>query len=374
MNFDRLEKFQNWLCDEWRIPGNTCIAYVGGKEVYRHSAGFNDRENNIRMRGDELFYVYSITKTVTTLAALQLLEKGLFHLNDGLDMYMPEFHNPKVKSGGKVVDAKGWIRVRDLFSMTAGYDYDLCSDEINKHRNADGTISTLEMAKGIAETPLTFNPGEDWLYSVCHDVLAAFVEKVSGQRFADYVKENIFDPCGMKDSCFHMDEEEKLRRMAQQYQFNDSTGMAKVYGKKNDYVFGDCYDSGGAGLISTADDMAKYAKVLAAGGITDSGERIISRRTIDLWRTNTLNEKQLKSYNWDGLCGYGYGLGVRTHMNPAESGSLSPLGEFGWSGAAGGFIMVDPENEVGLFYVHHMLNNQEWFTVPRIRNIFYSCL
>ncbi len=379
MNFDRLEQYQDWLCNEWRIPGNTCICHVNGTEVYRHSAGYSDVESKTKMKGNELFNMYSISKTVTTLAALQLLERGLFELNEGLDRYLPEFHDVKVKitnSEGteEIRKAEKWIRIRDLFQMTSGYDYTTDNEYIRARQSAPGIITTREMSKALGETPLCFEPGDRWMYGMSHDILAALVEVISGERFSTYVKKNIFGPAGMNNSYFHLPEDEIESRMASQYRFDDDSGKALKISKKNNFIFGDEYDSGGAGIISTAEDMARYADILARGGVTKDGHRLISRATIDLWRHNTLDERQRRTFDWSPLEGYGYGLGVRTHLDPSKSGSLTPLGEFGWSGAAGGYILVDPDNGISMFYVHHMLNNQEWYTTPRLRNLLYACL
>ncbi len=379
MDFTKLREFQDWMSEFWRIPGSTCVAYVNGEKVYEHSAGYADVEKGEKMKGDELMFMYSITKIVTTLSALQLLEKGLFHLNDTLDYYMPEFSDMKVRKSDEngeeiIVPAEKKILVRDLFQMTCGYDYNLETEQIKARMSEPGKISTMEMAKALAETPLLFEPGDKWCYGLGHDILAAFVEKLTGKRFADYVKENIFEPVGMKNSYFHLPEEEIEKRMAQQYCFDDTTVSYKPIGKWNWAVFGNEYDSGGAGIISTVSDIALLAKVIAGGGVTDSGIRIISKATIDLWRTNCLDEKQMFHYCWDALKGYGYGLGVRTHIDRAKSGSLSSIGEFGWTGAAGGFLIIDPDKNVALYYAHHMQNNQEYFTNPRLRNLLYSCL
>ena len=379
MNFEKLREFQDWMSDSWRIPGSTCICCVDGEEVYRHSSGYADIESKKRMQGDELLFMYSISKVVTSLAAMQLLERGLYHLNDGLDIYMPEFHDVKVRyrledGTEQIRPAKTWIRVRDILSMTAGYEYTTDNEYIRARSSAPGIITTREMARALAETPLTFEPRSRWNYSMCHDILGAFIEAVSGMRFADYVKKYIFEPVGMNNSFFHLPAEELEKRMASQYSFNDTTCRAEKIPLSNWSVFGDEYDSGGAGVISTAGDMALLADTLARGGVTRSGKRIISKAAIDLWRHNVLDEEQLKSYSWDTLEGYGYGLGVRTHLDPAKSGSLSPVGEFGWTGAAGGFIVIDPDNKVSMFYAHHMLNNQESFTTPRLRNLLYACL
>lgn len=379
MDFTKLREFQDWMSESWRIPGSTCVAYANGEKVYEHSAGYADVEKGMKMNGDELMFMYSISKVVTTLCALQLLEQGMYHLNDTLDYYMPEFSDMKVRKRDEngnetIVPAEKKLRVRDLFQMTCGYDYNLETEQIKARMSEPGKISTMEMAKALAETPLLFEPGEKWCYGLGHDILAAFVEKLTGKRFADYVKENVFDPVGMKNSYFHLPEDELEKRMAQQYVFDDTTVSYKPIGKGNWAVFGDEYDSGGAGVIATVSDIALFAKVIANGGVCDSGKRIISKASIDLWRTNCLDDKQLACYDWDALAGYGYGLGVRTHMDRAKSGSLSSIGEFGWTGAAGGFIIIDPDRNAALFYAHHMQNNQEYFTNPRIRNLFYSCL
>lgn len=378
MDFTRLARFQDWLSDEWRIPGSSCVAYVDGKKVYEHSSGYADVERGIRMKGDELLNMFSITKVITSLAALQLLEKGLYHLNDGLDNYLPEFRNIKVahilpNGECEIKKAERYMRVRDLFCMGSGYDYALDTEQIKRHKDENGNITAREMARALAETPLLFEPGEKWCYGLSHDILAAFVEVLSGEKFRDYVKKNIFDPVGMKDSYFHITPELE-KRMAAQYRFNNEKGVAERIEYGNWAVISPEYDSGGAGLLSTVPDVAKLASVLAMGGITPEGERIVSERTVSLWHTNCLSDDVRRECLWDTLDGYGYGLGVRTHMDPSKSGSLSPIGEFGWTGAAGGFIMMDTETRSGLFYAHHMQNNQEYFTVPRLRNIFYSCL
>ena len=166
----------------------------------------------------------------------------------------------------------------------------------------------------------------------------------------------------------------KMKRLAVQYNWRDDLGKYLPTNNTCGHILGPDYDSGGAGVLSTCADYAKFAETIANGGISREGYRFLAPRTVDLWRTNALDARQRESYNWSQLAGYGYGLGVRTHINRAKSGGFSPLGEFGWSGAAGAYILIDPENKVGFFYAHHMLNNQEYFTTPRLRNLLYSCL
>lgn len=359
--------------------GGECLVYHKHKPIYRHSYGYADKESKTPITPDTLFNIYSETKVSTCTAALQLLEAGKFLLTDPLSEYMPEFKDMSVSyevSPGKweVVPAKNEMKIHHLFSMSAGYTYNCESAEIKAEKErTGGNSTTLEMVRAMAKTPLAFEPGTQWNYSLCHDILAALVEVVSGKRFGTYLKENIFDPLGMKNTGMLPDETVKAR-MASQYQYNRTTKTADKISKNNAFCLGSRYESGGAGLYSCADDYILLADALCNGGVGLSGNRILSRRTIDLMRTNRLSDEMLKNYDWDALAGYGYGLGVRTLINPAKAGALSPVGEFGWSGAAGAYLLADPENEVAVFYVQHMLDNWEPYTHPRIRNLVYACL
>lgn len=238
--------------------------------------------------------------------------------------------------------------------------------------------------------PLLFEPGEDWNYSFSHDVLAAVIEIVSGKKYRDYLKESVFEPLDMKDTTFHLEDEQK-KRLAPLYRFVDETGERDLVANQskdtsdlggyiertddiNTLVFGSEYDSGGAGIITTVSDYAKLANALACGGVSQNGEQILRTESIELLRTNQLNEKQRKSFNWDQLSGYGYGLGVRTMMKPMEFHAKSNIGEFGWGGAAGASVYVDPSVRLGVFYAHHMLNPQEDYYQPRLRDVLYECL
>ena len=160
---------------------------------------------------------------------------------------------------------------------------------------------------------------------------------------------------------------------------------AQKYGKANDgtfvnvgkrvsYVLGEEYDSGGAGITTTVDDYAKLTAALAGGGMGVNGERILSSNTVELMKVDRLTPEQHKDYNWNALAGYGYGMGVRTHIDQAKSGSIASIGEFGWGGAAGASFYADTKNNLGIFYVQHCLNPREEWYQPRLRNIVYSCL
>ena len=142
----------------------------------------------------------------------------------------------------------------------------------------------------------------------------------------------------------------------------------------NEFIHGEEYDSGGAGIITTVSDYVKLAQALANNGVGLTGERILSANTIDLMRTNTLDENQIKTFDWKQLSGYGYGLGVRTMIDRAQGGSIGNIGEFGWGGAAGASVYIDPAVKLAAVYAKHTLNPREEYYQPRVRNVLYACL
>ncbi|MBR5542843.1 MAG: beta-lactamase family protein [Oscillospiraceae bacterium] len=393
MDFTKLKELMQHFVDEEYAPGNTIRVCIGNEVVFDYSCGYSNINNKKEMRGDEFFYLYSCSKITTVTAALQLLEKGVFSLDDPLYEYIPEYRNMYIQTeNGDAVKAKKDIKIINLFNMTAGLTYNVDSSGIKKARELTcGRMDTDVVVRKIASDPLSFEPGERFQYSLCHDVLAGLVSIVSGMKFRDYVKENIFKPLGMNSSVYHMTDEIRWR-MATQYQYisensdeavdiveaqktgNDKKGRYEEVGFKNSLVLGEEYDSGGAGIISTVADYMKLATALANHGLGQDGERILSASTVDLMRTNTLSETQLEPFNWKQLIGYGYGLGVRTMMDKEKSGSLSSIGEFGWGGAAGASVYIDPDIKLSAVYAKHTLNPREEYYQPKVRDCIYSCL
>lgn len=387
MDFTPMKKFMDGLTD-WIIPGNSIVVYKDNKKVFEYSSGYQDLENKVKMQGDELLNIYSCSKVMTVCAALQLYEQGKFLLTDPLYDYMPEFRNMTVRKDGETVKAERPITIQNLFTMTAGFSYDMQSPAFKKAQElTNGRMETREVIKCLAEEPLHFEPGTKWNYSLCHDVLAGFVEAVSGQRFSEYVKENMFDCLDMNESYYHATPEIE-KRIAQQYQCVVSEtdlvklqtnqcneqGTVKNVGKGNELVPGPEYDSGGAGIITSIGDYGKFTAALANGGLGLNGNRILSENTVNLLKRNQLNEEHFKNFNWIQLKGYGYGLGVRTMMDCAAAGSNGSVGEFGWGGAAGATVLVDTDCKLAAFYSHHMLNPQETYYQPRLRNVLYNCI
>lgn len=392
MNFKNLKAFMDDMAKNHTV-GNDVEIYLNGKSVFRYFSGYSDCENKTPLNGGELYNIYSCSKVATVTAGLQLLEKGRFLLSDPLYEYIPEFRNMYVKTAnGELRKAENPITIRDLFTMSAGFTYDFNSGWVERAKNAtNGRFDTVASIKEFAKDPILFEPGTHWSYSLGHDVLAALVSVISGKKFRDYVKENIFDPVGMNETYYHATPEIE-KRIAEQYRFvpddgntiddiveaqrsgNAKHGTFKNIGKNISHVIGPEYDSGGAGIITSVADYAKFCAALANYGTALNGEKILSAPTIELMRTNHLNDTQLKDLNWQQLLGYGYGLGVRTHINPAVSGCLSSLGEFGWGGAAGATAIIDPKINLAVFYSQHVLNPREEYYQPRLKNVVYADL
>ncbi|WP_054955159.1 serine hydrolase domain-containing protein [Paenibacillus dakarensis] len=377
MDFKPLSKFIDRITD-WRIPWAEVLVLHQNHEVFRYRRGYADLEGCIPIHENQIIRLYSLTKIMTCTAALQLVEKGELLLNDPLSNYLPEYGEMTVKMtlpSGEVTFEKAMrpIRVRDLFTMSAGLSYDIHSPSILEVvRRTDGRAPTREVAAAIAKEPLLFEPGSRWSYSLSHDVLAALVEVVGGRKFGTYIRDEITGPLGMRDTGFDVPEEDRSR-LATQYEYSESLGKP-IRKDGNDYRIGSEYESGGAGLFSTVNDYAVFLNTLTNKGTSPEGIRILAAETVELMRTNHLTEAMRSHFSWSQLAGYGYGLGVRTHMLREISGSLSPLGEFGWSGAAGALAIIDPASQLTVMYAQHMLNNQEPYVHPRLRNLVYTCL
>ena len=392
MDFTNLKNFMDDMASN-HTPGAVAEVYYGGKKVFRYACGYSDLASQTMMTGEEMFNIYSCSKVATVTAGAQLLEKGKFLLSDPLAEYIPEFAKMQIKQAdGTLIEAKNQITIGDLFSMTAGFTYNMKSAGFERAREMTaGRMDTVETIRCMAIDPLSFEPGTHWRYSLCHDVLGALISVISGQKFRDYVKENIFEPLGMQESVYHYTEE-TLKKTATMYSFvvdgqedydiveaqkygSAKSGIFMDVGKNNNScILGEEYDSGGGGIITTVADYAKLTAALANYGMGLTGERILSAHTVDLMRTNRLNEQQLKDFCWKQLAGYGYGLGVRTHIDRAKSGMNSNLGEFGWGGAAGATVIVDPQINLGVFFAQHTLNPREEYYQPRLKNVVYSCL
>ena len=348
--FEKLEETLDQFL-EVGIPGNDCIVCHNGKVIYRKQRGFADREKQTPMTGQEHYSIFSCSKPITCAAALQLWEKGLYNLDDELCKYMPEFSDMKIAGHGGLVPAKNRITIRHLFTMTAGFDYNGSSPSIKKcWQDTEGKCPTREVMKYLAKEPLSFEPGEKWQYSLCHDVLAAFVEVVSGMEFNAYVTKNIFEPLGMKHSTYLLPADQfKNENMATEYLCIDGKTDPVYFenfaigNQYNPFRFGSEYASGGAGCVSTVEDYSRFLNAMCQDGV------ILKQDTVAMMTTNQLNEAQAATFN---LPGYAYGLGVRC---PKDAENV--LQDAGWDGAAGAYLSFDTKRNLTMYYGQFVRGN-----------------
>ena len=271
-----------------------------------------------------------------------LCERGLISLEDNLSSYMPEFEKMQIKCDTGVCEAKNPITVRHLFSMTSGIPYDVYSPSLKRYRReTDGRCPTRLLPKYLALEPLVCEPGERWEYGLSHDLLAALIEIITGEKFGEFVKENIFTPLGMEHTTFSHDED-TVDKLAPQYNYNQNLSEPVPCAKRNIYNFGSEYEAGGAGCITTLDDYMRFLEGLRLG-------RLISLDTLDLMAKNQIDESSRDSF-WLYDMGYGYGLGVRCPRDCTKS-------DFGWGGAAGAVLMIDTEHELTALYIQHVLSS-----------------
>ncbi|MBO5790978.1 MAG: beta-lactamase family protein [Lentisphaeria bacterium] len=343
--FEKLEKFLDGL-RELPVPGNDCIVCRKGEVVFRHTAGFADKEKTRPLTGSEKYQLFSCSKMITCCAALQLWEQGKFDLEDELCRYLPEYAQMKVRTPDGITDARNKITLRHLFTMKAGFNYDLNAPALRRaFDDTKGSCPTREVIRYLAQEPLDFEPGTKWQYSLAHDVLAAVVEEIAGMEFNEYVTKNIFDVLGMESCTFLLPsaQYDTLLPLYHELSAGDPLCLLQGIGYSGSAPFrlGPCYASGGAGCVSTAEDYNKLLQALCMG------ERILKRSTIDMMRHDELDDEQQKA-TWNGPY-YSYGLGVRC---PRRGQTMR--NDFGWGGAGGAYFCIDPEREVTVLYMQHV--------------------
>ena len=379
LDFSRLQAHMDMLHDECGIPTCDVIVCHEGKPVYRYMTGMANLSHRKTVGDDTLYFLYSCTKPITAAAGMQLVERGVISLDDPVAAYLPEYANAFILENGSKVTVGREMTIRHLFTMSAGLTYDLGSSSISDRRAALGNkASTRNMVPAFIQEPLSFRPGERFQYSLCLDVLAAVIEVASGRSFGKYLKENIFDPLGMTDTGFHPNAEQAAR-IADQYAAAQDGTIRSIAKSIGGFRITEAYESGGAGLFSSTADYAKFAVAMSLGGISPEGVRILKPETV-----KQMSAQQMGSYVVCGnfSCaagpGYGYGLGVRTLID-RSAGQRSHLGEIGWDGAAGAYILMDPDAKMAIVYMQHV---REWpnIKVPTghihipIRDLAYDIL
>jgi CubicO group peptidase (beta-lactamase class C family) len=374
----RIRPVMESYVNERGIAGISTLISRRGRVVHAEQFGFRDKEAGSPMTADAIFRVYSMTKPIVSTALMMLHEEGRFQLDHPVSQYLPAFGSTKVLSDdGTLAEQLRPMQIRDLLMHTSGLTYDFMVDNpvAQMYRDAqimhDATRSLEAVIDDLATLPLAFQPGARWHYSVGIDVAARLVEVLSGQPLGEFLRARLFDPLGMTDTAFGVPDS-KLDRLSAMYGlpdligenysavqlveaalsgFNERIDVSATYPTNTPDVF----VRGGLGLFSTAGDYMRFAQLLGNDGAVD-GERLLSRKTLELMHTNHL-PAALMPYDVLGQPqpGMGFGLGSRVVLDVAQTGGTGSVGEYGWAGAAKTYYWVDPVEElVGVFMTQYM--------------------
>ena len=377
----RLGKALQDEVDQKKKAGIVVLIARHGSIAYHNAFGMADIESGKKMQTDCLFRLYSMTKPITSTALLMLYEEGKFQLTDPLEQYIPAFKSVKVYAGldgnGKMVleEPKRKITIQDVFRHTAGFSYGFGETPVDKaYQQAGIEFSKLDSLKELVDkletVPLLYQPGERWVYSVAHDVQAYLVEYFSGMRFDRYVQTRILQPLGMRDTVFGIPKE-YVNRYTTNYGPAKGGGLEATdkpensnYARYLDHPFG------GLGLSSTAMDYFLFSQMLLNRGKLGNA-RLLGRKTVELMTSNNL-PPQIPDIGPLGH-GTGYGLGVSVLLDPARSGNIGSVGQFGWGGAATTWVVIDPkEDMISLFFTQYMPMDPN--IVNRFRALVYQAV
>ena len=345
------------------IPFIDVIAHKDGEELCRYTEG--------RASGKERLFMFSCTKPITVTLTMRLIEDGVIGLHEPIENYIPALRDFFLIRDGVRRPACRKPTVFDLMTMGAGISYDWRSYGVYEAIANRGELSpTVAAMSTLSTAPLLSDVGEKMNYSLSHDALGAIMEVVTGKGLSVLMREYIFEPLGMEDSYIALSPNQPVADMCRAV-----GGKIVPTSSDNDYVFAEGYESGGAGLVSTVEDYVKFADMLALGGVSKSGKRIVSEAGIEALRTPCFGSVTVGG-NYSSVQGegYGYGLGVRTRMTATKWGL--PVGEFGWDGAAGSYLMVDPVNRISVVLGMHVRNWPEVFKgdhLEIVRRIYAEC-
>ena len=373
----------NTYVKEGKYVGTLTLVARKGEIAYLDALGFMDRENQRPMQNDTIFRIYSMTKAVTSIAVMQLLEQSKFRLDDPVYWYIPSFEDLRVFQAGEYPNfitsrPKRHVSIRDLLThmsgLTYGFMYRTNVDSAYRKMNSQPPKNLDDFIQAVSKMPLEFSPGDKWNYSISTDVLGYLVEQISGLKLDEYFKKYIFEPLGMVDTDFTCPKE-KLDRLASLYEHNPSGEPRFMETPALDVT----YLSGGGGLFSTMSDYYQFASMLLNQGELN-GKRIIGRKTIELMTTNhlpdgkDLTEMSESAFSETPYAGVGFGLGFSVMLDPAKSQTLSDIGEFGWGGMASTVFFINPKEDMLVIFMTQLIPSSTYQVRRELRSLIYSAL
>jgi len=384
---DHIER--NYI-DTGKFTGSLVGIYRKGRLVHDSTMGLMDRERKKPVEWDTVFRIFSMTKPVTSVALMMLFEKGLIQLDDPVYRYIPSFRKLEVYVSG--VDGSFETRapdrsptIKDLLSHQSGFTYDfLKENEIDAAYSSRGIGSATQkdlasLIDSLSDLPLLFSPGDRWNYSVSTDVCGHLVELISGQSLDTFFYENIFEPLGMSDTGFYVPAVD-IPRFSANYLYN-LNGLPKLLDDplKSRFIKRPSFLSGGGGLVSTAEDYLSFCRMILGGGELN-GNRILSRKTIDLMSANHLTGgvdlAEVASGRWSETSyqGMGFGLGFSVVKDPSMTLVPGSVGELAWGGMANTAFWIDPLEDMAVVFMTQLVPSGIYNIRRELRTLVYSAI
>lgn len=391
-NLDYLDQHLQRYIDDGRLSGAISAVYRKGELAHFSPLGLADRERNQPMREDTVFRIYSMSKPITSVALMQLFERGQVQIDDPVERYIPAWKNLRVYQTGLypnfvTAPCERPMTVRDLLSHQSGLTYGFMArtnvDAAYRKLGIHDRCATLqEMVEKLAELPLEFSPGTHWNYSLSTDVCGYLVQEISGQRFDRYLQEQIFAPLGMIDTGFHVPAEH-AGRLAANYTAAEGGGI-RVFDDPttSTYLREPTFLCGCGGLASTTGDYLRFSRMLLNGGALE-GTRILGRKTLELMAQNHIEggrsvyEASASGIWQASYAGSGFGLGFAVYLDGARNQLSGSPGEFNWSGAAGTHFWIDPAEQLAavLMIQYMSMSVETRYNLHReVRAIVYGAL
>ena len=388
----RLGRLGDWMrryVDQGKLPGMLTMVARNGDVVFLETYGWRDVEAQLPVEADTIFRIYSMTKPVTSVAAMMLYEEGRFQLDAPISDFLPEFAEMAVYVSGTGDDmvtepARAPITIRQLLTHTSGLTYGFIDDTpigaLYKKNRVDfarvgGTIA--EVAERLGRLPLISHPGEAWNYSVSTDVLGRLVEVVSGAPFDRFLQDRIFDPLGMADTGFHVPAD-KLARFAALY-YRGVDGALRRTATKDGSRFAEpatAY-SGGGGLVSTVGDYFRFAEMVRRKGVLD-GARLLGRKTVEYMTANhmpgDLAAMGQPTFSETSYAGIGFGLGFSVMIDPAKAEVIGSPGEYAWGGMASTAFWIDPVEHLTVILMTQLRPSRTYPLRRELRILTYQAL
>ncbi len=395
---ERLARIDSVLREKYvgkgELPGTLLQIWRRGDLAYQGMLGSMDLERGKPMREDAVFRIYSMTKPVTAVALMMLVEEGRIGLDDDVALHIPSWKDLAVFAGGVpgaflTTPVRRPMKVLDLFTHTAGLTYGFLA-----RTNVDAAYRKRKVAEpaneggmdgliaDLAALPLECSPGDSWNYSVSIDVLGYLVEKISGMTFGEFLRTRLFEPLGMADTAFHVDPG-KIDRFASCYVARPEGGITlQDDARASSYAAPPAFESGGGGLVSTAADYMRFCRMLLGGGELD-GVRILGPKTVALFSLNLLpGSKDMTEiglapaqFNEAGYAGVGFSLGCGVTIDLARTRLPGTVGEFFWGGAAATAFWIDPKEDMAVVFMTQVLQSPHHIGLRRdLRTLVYSAM